>query len=794
MSQSGVSVQQQRERWDRKRSRTARELVRTEQKYCLRLELIVTYFVEILRAKGTLKHDIRDAIFSSITSIHSANQEFLAILENGNIGLGFERFCPNLNYYYTYVDNYQKSCKVLQIQLKRNKAFRRFKKLQESRPEFQSAKLEELLQLPLQRIQQYKHFLRDLAENTSPDHQEFPQLSRAVKAISGVSQRIQDNARSHENHLQLQRVQRLLKGRKTKVLAPGRWYIKEGWLKVVPPKGAEAKPKMFFLFSDVLLLTTPCSPLHPTNGDKFACRRVYPLKECAVDKVFGHTRSQGGLISLTFAKDKLLLMSSDQEDMNDWYRSLTSAIGQLMSRNTAVHRRRSVRNALPQHQRTHPKEGGKEGMVTPETLEEPRGDPAGVFSPSGQDPAGASKRMKLSGAAAESPSLLITEHCCRMANTADRELSVDGDGTPVPRSVNLGDAFEQMKVLFSENKELKEAMQRTNDHMKERFEELGAWKEKQKRERDFLEQKLEDAKRHITALSGQNEELHRKVQGSEDQVQVLLQDLNRTLEQVRSELETSKSAKMTLSDRCRELEQEKQQWQAERQQLQAESQKLRAETHQLTVQLQSLQDVRDTELNQAEEQRKRWVELQESFARLSEENQRMKDEMKKQQVSKEEVKGLQTQLKAAEMALADKQVKLDQMKQEFYKKENELDTISVFKAQAEVYAADFQAEREARVQIHEEKERLSKQLELVQQQNTNLKQELDALAQQSLSQVQNRHRVSLGGSPEGGAATWNQPEAKAHADVEIPVHVCPKCDLVQPDLDTLQIHIMDCID
>ncbi|XP_016140047.1 rho guanine nucleotide exchange factor 39-like [Sinocyclocheilus grahami] len=173
----------------------------------------------------------------------------------------------------------------------------------------------------------YKHFLRDLTENTGPDNPEFQQLSKAVKAISEVAQRIQDNARSHENHLQLRRVQKQLKGRKTRILTPGRWYIREGWLKTVPPKGTEAKPKMFYLFSDILLQAKPCSPIHPINGDKFACQRIYPLKECTVDKVFGHTKSQGGLISLTFARAKLLLMSDDQVDINDWFRSLCLAIG-----------------------------------------------------------------------------------------------------------------------------------------------------------------------------------------------------------------------------------------------------------------------------------------------------------------------------------------------------------------------------------------------------------------------------------------------------------------------------------
>ena len=43
----------------------------------------------------------------------------------------------------------------------------------------------------------------------------------AVTALCEVSQRIENNTRHHENHLQLCRVQKLLKGRKTKVLAAG---------------------------------------------------------------------------------------------------------------------------------------------------------------------------------------------------------------------------------------------------------------------------------------------------------------------------------------------------------------------------------------------------------------------------------------------------------------------------------------------------------------------------------------------------------------------------------------------
>ncbi|XP_045075338.1 rho guanine nucleotide exchange factor 39-like [Coregonus clupeaformis] len=109
------SVQEQRGKWERKRTRTARAMVQTEQKYCQQLELVNTYFVEILKAKGTLRQDIRESIFSSITAIHSVNQTLLVRLEKGDFGRGFDDFCPHLHHYVTYVDNIQNASKVLAL-------------------------------------------------------------------------------------------------------------------------------------------------------------------------------------------------------------------------------------------------------------------------------------------------------------------------------------------------------------------------------------------------------------------------------------------------------------------------------------------------------------------------------------------------------------------------------------------------------------------------------------------------------------------------------------------------------
>lgn len=52
-------------------------------------------------------------------------------------------------------------------------------------------------------------------------------------------------------------------------------------------------------------------------------------------------------------------------------------------------------------------------------------------------------------------------------------------------------------------------------------------------------------------------------------------------------------------------------------------------------------------------------------------------------VSREEYDDLQTRFATAEKALADKQLKIDEMKMEIFQKEKELETISVFQAQVQ---------------------------------------------------------------------------------------------------------------
>ncbi|CAL8242532.1 unnamed protein product [Merluccius merluccius] len=255
------------------------------------------------------------------------------------------------------------------------------------------------------------------------------------------------------------------------------------------------------------------------------------------------------------------------------------------------------------------------------------------------------------------------------------------------------------------------------------------------------------------------------------------------LQQAQNKLDEAEAMKRGLQDRCREVEQDIVTLQA---QLVAK-QAVQTENERLRLQVESLHAQSQLEQKKSMEERNDLCQLKEAYTKLFEDYEEVKK--RESEVVPAMVEDLQIQLTEAEKALASKQEHIDEMKQEIFQKEKELETISVFQAQAEVYSSDFYAERAAREKIHEEKERLATELDFTKQMNRQLQEEMDSLNMHSLNQLQKRH-VPPRGNPHGGVGgdgrEWQQ-------QVNIPDHVCPKCNIKLPDLDSLQIHIMDCI-
>ncbi|XP_060885427.1 optineurin [Labrus mixtus] len=265
--------------------------------------------------------------------------------------------------------------------------------------------------------------------------------------------------------------------------------------------------------------------------------------------------------------------------------------------------------------------------------------------------------------------------------------------------------------------------------------------------------------------------------------------LFKELQQAQSKLDEAEGMKKNLQDRCREVEQDVVTLKAQL----VEKQAVQSENNRLKLQLDSMQAENQMEQRKAGEERNNLAQLKDAYTKLFEDYNELKEEKKKREsqlVQKEVMEELQERLTAAEEALASKQTHIDKMKQEIFQKEKDLETISVFQAQAEVYSSDFYAERAAREKLHEERERLAAQLEYVKKQNAHLQDEIESLGRQTLNEMQLRHG---GGNAHGAGASLVGRGTDWQHQGNIPEHACPKCNEILPDLDSLQIHIMDCI-
>lgn len=305
---------------------------------------------------------------------------------------------------------------------------------------------------------------------------------------------------------------------------------------------------------------------------------------------------------------------------------------------------------------------------------------------------------------------------------------------------------------------------------------------------------VEESTQTVEPETTETKEDPRKEEKAASEVENLksqMMTLFKELQQAQSKLDEAEGMKKNLQDRCREVEQDVATLKAQL----VEKQAVQSENDRLKLQLGSMQSQSLLEQRKAGEERNNLAQLKDAYTKLFEDYTELKEDKKKREsqlVEKDVVDELQQRLTTAEEALAVKQNKIDEMKQEMFLKEKELETISVFQAQAEVYSSDFYAERAAREKLHEEKERLAAQLEYVKKQNTQMQEEMDSLGRRSLNEMQRRH-VPPAGNPHGAGASLVGRGTDWQHQGNIPEHACPKCNEILPDLDSLQIHIMDCI-
>ncbi|XP_062487897.1 optineurin isoform X4 [Pezoporus occidentalis] len=327
--------------------------------------------------------------------------------------------------------------------------------------------------------------------------------------------------------------------------------------------------------------------------------------------------------------------------------------------------------------------------------------------------------------------------------------------------------------------------------------------ETQKREE--LEKDLQEHKERLSKLekessncleSGtqteQEEESSEAVGSEVEALNLQVCALFKELQEAHEKIKEAELIQKKLQEKCQVLERKSLAAAAELE----EKQQLIYTVKKLELQVESMQTEVKLEQAKTHEEKARYSSLQDAYSKvLPQLTEAMKtiDQMKLKEldrVDKVVVEQLTAKVELAEQALAAKQLQIDEMKQILAKQEEDLETMAVLRAQMEVYCSDFHAERAAREKIHEEKEQLAVQLAhlLKEQQN------LEDLSRNPLAEMQSRHGARALGREHSpclvrrGTTSQHWPEER-----NISIYSCPKCEEILPDLDTLQIHVMDCI-
>ncbi|PNJ09573.1 IKBKG isoform 8 [Pongo abelii] len=366
-------------------------------------------------------------------------------------------------------------------------------------------------------------------------------------------------------------------------------------------------------------------------------------------------------------------------------------------------------------------------------------------------------------------------------------------------------APETLQRCLEENQELRDAIRQSNQMLRERCEELLHFQASQREEKEFLMCKFQEARKLVERLSlekldlkRQKEQALREVehlkrcqqQMAEDKASVKAQvtSLLGELQESQSRLEAATKECQALEGRARAASEQARQLESEREALQ---QQHSVQVDQLRMQGQSVEAALRMERQAASEEKRKLAQLQVAYHQLFQEY----DNHIKSSVGMQ-LEDLKQQLQQAEEALVAKQEVIDKLKEEAEQHKIVMETVPVLKAQADIYKADFQAERQAREKLAEKKELLQEQLEQLQREYSKLKASCQESAR--IEDMRKRHvevsQAPLPPAPAYLSSPLALPSQRRSPPEEPPDFCCPKCQYQAPDMDTLQIHVMECIE
>uniref|UniRef100_A0A8B9YVI3 NF-kappa-B essential modulator n=1 Tax=Bos mutus grunniens TaxID=30521 RepID=A0A8B9YVI3_BOSMU len=268
----------------------------------------------------------------------------------------------------------------------------------------------------------------------------------------------------------------------------------------------------------------------------------------------------------------------------------------------------------------------------------------------------------------------------------------------------------------------------------------------------------------------------------------------RCLEENQELRDAIRQSNQMLRERCEELQRFQGNQREEKAFLMQKFQEARDLVVRLSLEKRELRQQREQALKEVERLKTCQQQMAEDKASVKAQVTSLLGELQESQ-SRLEAATKERQALESRRKLAQLQVAYHQLFQE-YDNHMKSSMVSSERNRADIYKADFQAERQAREKLAEKKEFLQEQLEQLQREYSRLKTSCQESAR--IEDMRKRHvevsQPPLAPGPAHHSFHLNPSSQRRSPPDEPPKFCCPKCQYQAPDIDTLQIHVMECIE
>ncbi|XP_052523323.1 FYVE, RhoGEF and PH domain-containing protein 6 [Tympanuchus pallidicinctus] len=314
--------------------------------------------------KPVIEDRILNQILYYLPQLYELNRDLLRELEerlshwleHQRIADIFVKKGPYLKMYSTYIKEFDKNIALLDEQCKKNAGFASVVKDFEMSPRCASLALKHYLLKPVQRIPQYRLLLTDYLKNLLEESADYRDTQDALAVVIEVANHANDIMKQGDNFQKLMQIQYSLNGHH-EIVQPGRIFLKEGTLMKLSRKVMQ--PRMFFLFNDALLYTTP------VQSGMYKLNNMLSLAGMKVKKP--SQEAYQNELNIESVERSFILSASSATERDEWLEAISRSIEDYTKKRITFNPSKSLEEADTEKQEETSPLGSKAPIWIPDT-------------------------------------------------------------------------------------------------------------------------------------------------------------------------------------------------------------------------------------------------------------------------------------------------------------------------------------------------------------------------------------------------------------------------------------------